>query len=60
MRHTLLLLAGIVLLALLCVQPASSSVAADYPFLHTFSNSTGTPWVTGYSYGIAFSVSGTA
>ena len=60
MRHRSLSLVGIVLLALLCIQPASSSVAADYPFLHTFSNSTGTPWITGYSYGIAFSASGTA
>ena len=60
MRRTALSLAGIALLVLLCIQPASSALPADYPFLHTFSNSTGTPWITGYSYGIAFSTSGVA
>ena len=57
--HRTLLFAGIVLLTLISVQ-AASSTTADYPFLHTLSNTTGTPWITGYSYGIAFSTSGDA
>ncbi len=59
MPRTSLVLA-VVLLTLLCTAPAASAPLAEYPFLHTFSNATGTPWLVGYSYGIAFNGSGYA
>jgi PKD repeat protein len=54
------LVIAVVLLGLLLAAPAASAPLADYPFLRTFSNSTGTPWLMGYSYGIAFNGTGYA